>query len=254
MSATEADPRAIDVSIVVAAHNEEQLLPRCLGSIAQLTGPQRVEVIVVDNGSTDRTVEIAEAHGARVVREETLGAVHAKAAGVHAARGAIVAILDADSVCPPDWIARIVARFDADPALVGLSGPARYTQTRAWGPVVVWWWYLWWHFVSFFVGNAVYACGTNVAFRRDAFARSHGFDTGVLVGGDEMALFSALRKIGRTRFDLSLRVDTDGRRTNMGLLRFLWEIVLIQYMVNYPIYRLTGRSVRRHYRPGSTLR
>ena len=41
-----------------------------------------------------------------------------------------------------------------------------------------------------------------------------------------MALFSALRKIGRTRFDLSLRVDTDGRRTNMGLLRFLWEIVL----------------------------
>jgi hypothetical protein len=119
---------------------------------------------------------------------------------------------------------------------------------------VVWWWYLWWHFVSLFIGRAVYAVGTNVAFRRDAYARSSGFDTGVLVGGDEMALFSALRKIGRTRFDLSLRVDTDGRRTKMGLVRFLWEVVLLHYMINYPVYRLTGRSLRRAYRPGSTLR
>ena len=108
--------------------------------------------------------------------------------------------------------------------------------------------------VSFFIGRAVYAVGTNVAFRRDAYARSTGFDTGVLVGGDEMALFSALRKIGRTRFDLSLRVDTDGRRTQIGLARFLWEIVLLQYMINYPVYRLTGRTLRRAYQPGSTLR
>jgi len=249
---TDAD---IDVSIVVAAHNEERLLPRCLDALSRLSGPERVEIIVVDNRCTDRTAEVARAHdGVRVVREEQLGAVHAKAAGVRAARAPIVAILDADSVCPPDWISRIHDAFALDPSLVGLSGPARYTNGRAWGPIVVWWWYLWWHFVSFFIGRAVYAVGTNVAFRRDAYARSTGFDTGVLVGGDEMALFSALRKIGRTRFDLSLRVDTDGRRTQIGLARFLWEIVLLQYMINYPVYRLTGRTLRRAYQPGSTLR
>jgi glycosyltransferase involved in cell wall biosynthesis len=244
----------IDVSIVVAAHNEEQLLPRCLESLSQLAGPERVEIIVVDNASSDRTVEVARSFGARVVSEKQLGAVHAKAAGVRAARGAIVAILDADSSCAPDWVSRIHDAFEIDRDLVGLSGPARYISGRFWGPLVVWWWYLWWHFVSFFVGAAVYAVGTNVAFRRDAYRRSEGFDTGVLVGGDEMALFSALRKVGRTRFDLSLSVDTDGRRTNMGFLRFVWEIVLIEYLINYPIYRLTGRSLRRSYQPGSTLR
>jgi len=244
----------VDVSVIVAAHNEEQLLPRCLDSLSKLSGPERVEVIVVDNGSSDRTVEVARALGARVVHEPQLGAVHAKATGVRAAKGEIVAILDADSVCAPDWVSRIHDAFAVDRQLVGLSGPARYIDGRSWGPLVVWWWCLWWHFVSFFVGGAVYAVGTNVAFRRDAYRRSAGFDTGVLVGGDEMALCSALRKVGRTRFDLSLSVDTDGRRTKMGFLRFAWEIVLIEYLINYPIYRLTGRSLRRSYQPGSTLR
>ena len=247
-----ADPP--DVSIVVAAYNEEALLPRCLDAIAALDGPARYEVIVVDNGSTDRTAELARARpGVTVLHEEARGAVHAKAAGVAAARGAIVAILDADSICPPGWLTAIVARFAADPSLAGLSGPARYLDGPFWAPIIVWVWYAWWQLLSWLRGRAVYAVGSNVAFRRELYARSPGLDTRVLVGGDEVALFSALARVGRTRFDWRLVVETDARRLRMGFLRFSFSVVFLQYALNYTYFVLTGRSLLRRYAPGSTL-
>src|SRR4051812_2867388 len=89
-----------DISVVVAAHDEEEALPRCLGSLAACEKPGVVEIIVVDNLSTDRTAEVAARLGARVVACATPGAVHAKTAGVSAARAPLVAVLDADSTCP----------------------------------------------------------------------------------------------------------------------------------------------------------
>ncbi len=253
MLCSRTDTDAPDVSIIVAAHNEERLLPRCLDAIERLGGDARIEVIVVDNASTDSTAELALSRPyVRLVREGTPGAVHAKAAGVRAARGTLVAILDADSVCPPDWIERISARFVVEPALVGLTGPARYIDGSFWAPIILFW-YAWWCLVGLFAGRAVYAIGTNVAFRRDAFLRSSGFDTRVLVGGDEIALFSALAKVGKTRFDHRLRVDTDARRMNAGFLRFFWEAFFIHYVVNYTYFRITGRSLVTRYPPGSSL-
>jgi glycosyltransferase involved in cell wall biosynthesis len=243
----------IDISVVVAAYNEERLLPRCLDALARQTGAQRVEVIVVDNASTDDTAKIAREHGAIVLREDQPGAPNAKARGVGVARGRLVAVMDADSVCPPDWLERIVARFDADAGLIGLSGPARYLGGPFWTPLVIWWWYAWWRTLGFFFGRAIYAVGTNVAFRREAYARSSGFDPGVPVGGDEVSLFSALAKLGKTRFDMDLVVDTDARRVELGFLRFFWEVFLIQYVINYTWYRITGRSLVQRYAPGSTL-
>jgi glycosyltransferase involved in cell wall biosynthesis len=252
VSSVEPEP-TVDISVVVAAYNEERLLPRCLTALAQQTGTQRSEIIVVDNGSTDGTAKLASEHGAIVLREDTPGAPNAKARGVSAARGKLVAIMDADSVCPSDWLERIVARFDAEPRLVGLTGPARYMGGPFWTPTVIWWWYAWWRTLGFFAGRAIYAVGTNVAFRRDAYVRSSGFDPRVPVGGDEVSLFSALAKLGKTRFDTDLIVDTDARRVKLGFLRFFWEVFLIQYVINYTWYRITGRSLVQRYAPGSTL-
>jgi glycosyltransferase involved in cell wall biosynthesis len=249
--------RAPDITVVIAAHNEERRLPRCLDSVhaaAAVLGPDRVvEVIVVDNGSTDGTAAAARAADARVVVEPTLGAVNAKAAGVAAARAPLCAVIDADSVCPPDWLAKIAAAFAADPRLVGLSGPARYVGARRWVYAVMWLWYGFWKLLQALAGTAYYAVGTNVAFRRDAYLRAGGFDTKVLVGGDEIGLFHRLRAVGPTRYTDDLWVETDPRRTEVGFLRFFFGTVVLHYVVNYPIYRLTGRSLLKRYRPGSTL-
>lgn len=245
--------RAPDITVVVAAHNEEARLGRCLDSVRAAAAGRAVEILVVDNCSTDATAAVAAAHGARVIAEPRLGAVHAKAAGVAAARAPLCAVLDADSVCPPDWLERIAGAFAAEPRLVGLSGPARYVGARAWVHGVMWFWYTFWKLVQAVAGTALYAVGTNVAFRREAYLRAGGYDTNVLVGGDEIGLFRRLRRVGHTRYTDELWVETDPRRTEVGFLRFFFGTVMLHYVFNYPFYRLTGRSLLKRYPPGSTL-
>ena len=242
-----------DISVVVAAHNEEKTLPRCLASLHACIKPGAVELIVVDNASTDGTAQLAAGLGARVVECATPGAVHAKSAGVAAARAPIVAVLDADSTCPPDWLEKIARTFVQNPELVGLSGPARYRQPRAWVKAVMWLWYGWWKLLQRLFGNALYAVGTNVAFRREAYERAGGFDRNILVGGDEVGFFNKLRRVGRTRYSDDLWVETDARRTEMGFVRFFFSTVMLHYVFNYTFYRVTGRSLLKRYRPGSTL-
>ena len=117
----------------------------------------------------------------------------------------------------------------------------------------MWLWYGFWKLVQALAGTAYYAVGTNVAFRRDAYQRAGGFDTKVLVGGDEVALFHRLRRVGRTRYTDELWVETDPRRTEVGFFRFFFGTVLLHYVLNYSIYRITGRSIVKRYPPGSTL-
>lgn len=245
--------REPDITVVVAAHNEELRLGRCLTSVRAAAAGRAVEIIVVDNCSTDDTVAVARRHGARVVVEPALGAVNAKAAGVAAARAPLCAVIDADSICPPDWLDKIARAFSANPYLVGFSGPARYLAARRWVYGVMWLWYSFWKLVQTLAGTAYYAVGTNVAFRRDAYQRAGGYDTNILVGGDEVGLFGRLRKVGLTRYSDELWVETDPRRTEVGFVRFFFGTVLLHYVFNYPFYRLTGRSLVKLYRPGSTL-
>ncbi|BCX82140.1 hypothetical protein MIT9_P1725 [Methylomarinovum caldicuralii] len=109
----------IDFSVVIAVHNGERTLKRAIDSILAQTLPPR-EVIVVDDGSTDASAEIAAGYGApvRVLRQQNRGAAAARNAGVAAARGNWIAFLDADDYYYPrrlELAAEAVRRFpDAD--------------------------------------------------------------------------------------------------------------------------------------------
>ena len=89
-------------SVIIPAYNEEQYLPRLLESIEVARsnysgGPAAIEVIVADNDSTDRTAEVASAHGARVVTVKKRRIAAARNGGGRAARGEIVRFIDGDS-------------------------------------------------------------------------------------------------------------------------------------------------------------
>lgn len=107
-------PKHMRISLVIPAYNEESYLGDCLRSaLAQVV--HFYEIIVVDNASTDRTAQIARQFpGVRVVREAKRGIVHARNAGFNAARGDIIARIDADTVLPAEWAAHI-SEFYADP-------------------------------------------------------------------------------------------------------------------------------------------
>jgi len=99
------------LSIIIPTLNEESFLPRLLRSIRSQDFKD-YEIVVADNSSRDRTRAIARAHGARVVP----GGIPAVARnrGAEASRGDLLMFLDADSVLPDGFLAKIVARFDKD--------------------------------------------------------------------------------------------------------------------------------------------
>ncbi|QCX29218.1 glycosyltransferase [Nocardioides jishulii] len=117
-------PDSQRVSVVIPVLDDAVELRECLALLARQETPP-LEVVVVDNGCSDNSVEVALAAGARVVREERRGIPRAAAAGYDAARGGIVARLDADSRPAPDWTTRL-SRAMADETVDAVTGPGRF--------------------------------------------------------------------------------------------------------------------------------
>lgn len=101
----------LPLSVIVPARNAEALLPDCLESIVA-SGVN--EIIVVDGCSTDRTVEIAETYGARVLSDEGAGLPVARLLGAEAATSYWVALIDADVVLPDGALAALFGEFIDD--------------------------------------------------------------------------------------------------------------------------------------------
>ncbi|MDO5511634.1 glycosyltransferase family A protein [Corynebacterium sp.] len=123
-------PSTRTISIVIPCLNDAELLRRCLASLAeQEVAPE--EIIVVDNGSTDGSAQVAARSGARVITEPRRGITWATHAGFDAATGAILARIDADVIAAPDYVRRLHAAWDAaerSPGrrVVGVTGVARF--------------------------------------------------------------------------------------------------------------------------------
>ena len=119
------------VSVVIPVKDDARYLERCLRSLARQSTPPR-EVVVVDNGSSDASRRVARRFGARLVRERRPGIPAAASRGYDAARGRVIARLDADSVPPHDWIERIERAFRADRKLAALTGPGVFPTLSPW--------------------------------------------------------------------------------------------------------------------------
>lgn len=107
------DPPA--ASIVVCAYNAAPTLPGCLESLTHLNYPN-YEVIVVDDGSTDSTGEIAKRAGVRVLTIEHQGLSAARNAGIIAAQHQLIAFIDADAEADRDWLYHLVETITREKA------------------------------------------------------------------------------------------------------------------------------------------
>ena len=111
-------PDAPLVSCIIPVFNGARFLGEAVDSIlAQTYRP--CEVIVVDDGSTDATGDVIAGYGERVVavRQPNRGEAAARNAGVRAARGALVAFLDADDLWGPEKLTRQAAKLGEDPRI-----------------------------------------------------------------------------------------------------------------------------------------
>ena len=109
------------VSVVICSHNGAATIAECLEGVVALDYPN-FEMIVVDDGSTDETSEIAEGFGLRLIRTENRGLSSARNTGLEAASGEIVAYLDDDARPDVHWLRYLAATFMATPH-AGVGGP-----------------------------------------------------------------------------------------------------------------------------------
>jgi glycosyltransferase involved in cell wall biosynthesis len=234
------EPAQLRFSVVVPAYNEEAFLPETLRSLRHQNYPGTYEIIVVDNNSTDATAEIARSFGVRVVDEPAPGVCQARQRGLVEAVGEVVISVDADTIYPPDWLARIDASFASRPGVVGVAGPCRYRDAP------------WWigGFTSLLFGLVTtvyqltgwlgYVTATNTAFRKSAF---DSYDLNLSQGGDELDLLRRLRKRGRLIWDRGNEVATSPRRQDSGLLHTLFVSFLLYYLGAYFLNRIARRPV-----------
>jgi glycosyltransferase involved in cell wall biosynthesis len=184
------------VSVIVCTHDGERTLPECLERLSTLIYPN-FEVIVVDDGSTDGSPDIARAHGVNLVQTEHRGLSFARNAGVAQARGEIVAFLDDDAYPDADWLRYVATSLLAN-AHAGMGGPnippeddglvAECVAAAPGAPIHV--------LIS--DREAEHVPGCNMAFRKSALEEIGGFDERFRVAGDDVDVCWRLQESGRT--------------------------------------------------------
>ena len=113
------------VAVIVTAYNEEDAIERRLENLRALDyPPELLELVVTSDASTDRTEELAEAAGARVIRNARGGKVAAQDAAVRATQADVVAFSDANAIWAPDALRKLVRNI-ADPGVAYVCGRLR---------------------------------------------------------------------------------------------------------------------------------
>jgi len=192
------------ISFIIPAYNEEALLDATLAAVRaaadSLASPH--EVIVVDDGSTDRTAEIARSRGARVVGVNVRQIAAARNAGAREAMGDLLIFVDADTLITPTVLQGAVAAVHAG-AVGGGCGARQDSNDPPWGPVLF-------SAVGWLMRTAGWAAGCFMFVRADVFRLAGGFDERYFAS-EEIHLSRALKKHGRMVI-LRDKVVTSGRK------------------------------------------
>ena len=166
--------RRQSLSLVLPYFNEEDYLARTLASIAAQTD-RDFKLIMVDNASTDGSERVARGALAALAPSQVIwlfedrpGKIHALRKGTGAANGDIVATLDADTIYPPDYVARIRREFAADMGLAAVLAFGRPAGMKRAAPMQRLHAALW--------PRKCHTGGYGQAFRRDLLVAAGGFD------------------------------------------------------------------------------
>lgn len=127
------------VSLILCVYNGAEFLPRCLDSVAAQDYEGTIDLIIVDDGSTDSSGRIADDFAAthlntRVIHQENAGLGASRNRAIKIARGAYVAFLDADDLLPPDAIRLRVEAMQSTGADLAVCRIEIIPGDRKWGP------------------------------------------------------------------------------------------------------------------------
>ncbi|MBF0516056.1 MAG: glycosyltransferase [Nitrospirae bacterium] len=121
---------AIRASVIVPAYNAQASISRCVEALlGQTIAPETYEVIIIDDGSTDKTGEIVSGYPVRYFKKPNGGPASARNMGVREAAGQIILFTDADCVVSQTWAEEMLRPF-SDPAVSAVKGAYRTNQRQ----------------------------------------------------------------------------------------------------------------------------
>lgn len=224
----------VKISVVIPAYNEEKYLSKCLESLKNQTY-KTFEIIIVDNGSSDATADIAKKYNIIIIHESKKGVGAARKKGFAQAQGDIIVSTDADCSFPPDWLEKIVHAFEK-PGTIAVYGTTMIENESPWKQKL-----------SLYLMTAFYQIndwlnkkqfqGSNSAIRKTTYEKTPGFDEtlGALEDADLCKKLMKLRTpegeslAKNIIFDPSIIITTSARRLQQGNFLKTLKMYLIWY-------------------------
>lgn len=213
-------------SVIIPTYNEAGHIRTAVEALEKQNIPRNeIQIIVVDNGSKDTTVEIARrTHADKVIVEAKQGTNIARQRGFEESEGEIVAFLDADSIPPPDWLTRVKENLERE-AVAAVSGPYDY-HFKGWKKLMD---YLYTHCIFAYLDKILYfifrkkagiIMGGNFAARREVIEQIGGLPPIIFFGDDAAIAMLISRRVGRVLWNTNLKVVSSPRRfESHGLFR-----------------------------------
>jgi len=171
------------VSIIIPVYNGDKYIKKCLDSLSRQTLPvSQYEIIIVDNGSTDKSIQVAENYRTRIVKEPKRGSYAARNKGIKIARGELIGFTDVDCLAADDWLEQAVKCDQDNENLDIIAGKVDFISDQ---PLNVWG-----YFDQNTFLNQEYAIKTgsaktaNMFVKRSLFNKVGLFDDNLFSGGD----------------------------------------------------------------------
>lgn len=209
------------ISVVIPAFNEEKTIGECLNSLLNQNTTQQFEVIVVDNNSNDKTVEIVNRYkdklSLKIIPEKIKGRGAARWKGFNLASGEIILSTDADTILPKSWIETFCKTLKESNS-IAVTGPSKITDCGFITNTIF-------NFLQpqsmriykLFSGH-YFLSGFSFGIYKNIYEKSGGFNKN-LNAQEDIELSFKVSKLGKIKFISNLPVIFSGRRFKKGLLR-----------------------------------
>ncbi len=232
------------ISFIISAKNEAEYIAECLASVASQVTEEPIEILVVDNQSTDKTVLKAKAQcpQAKIIVETEPGVVSARQAGFKNAQGELLIFLDADVRLPHRfWLKNLLGIIQPH-QVVAVSTHYKYYEMSFLVKVIQTFGtyfciYPWIFFADKVFKKTSHMVGGMMAIKHSALNRIGGFGNETQFYGDEISVVKKLYAWGKIIVSPKLWVYTSGRRYQQyGMFQTVYK-----YVVSYFKMLLAGK-------------
>lgn len=224
------------VSLVIPAFNEEKYIEKTLQAVLNQDYTD-FELIVVDNGSTDRTREIVgKFPQVKLLSEAKKGPNAARETGRKHATGEIIGTLDADTILPKHWVGRGVSYFKKN-RIVAVTGPYDFYDGglvfRVTASIVQIIFFSLAHMVNqYILKKGAIVTGGNVLIRAHTLENIGGFNTDISFYGDDTDTAMRLFRLGEIIYSPALIVKSSARRfKGMGHIQTFWIYIQNHFLM-----------------------